>query len=121
MTILKTRNPDFGFFATAQGNYKLSDAEQDAAWSAAMHALMALHGAQAEDARNFLDSRYGRHFADSLTFIAPDSILAAIAEYRAASSARSKNLAKYAMKELRAMTPRIREDFDFDARTRGFQ
>lgn len=122
MTTLKTRNPDFGFYATAQGNYSLSGAEQDAAWEAAMAALIERHGAEAEDVRNFLDSRYGRHFADALTFFDRDSVTAALAAYRAGKNPRSMTEARWVVKELRAMmTPQIRDDFTFDARQRGFE
>lgn len=121
MTTLKTRNPEYGFYATAQSNWSLSGAEQAAAWDAAMAALIERHGAEAEDVRNFLDSQYGRHFANALTFFGRESVMAAIAAYREGKSPRSVDEARWVVKELRAMTPQIRDDFDFDARQRGFE
>lgn len=65
-TILETRNPAWGFFGT------MSQAGQDpaAAWAAASVAIAEAIGDHddyaAEGIRHFLDSRLGRHFADTV-------------------------------------------------------
>ena len=58
-TIPATRNEDWGFFGTMN-----EDAQ--AAWPIAMTAISDATSQPLESARVFLDSRHGRHFADSV-------------------------------------------------------
>jgi hypothetical protein len=58
---LPTQNQAWGFFGSA-ANF----ADADAAWSIAFPAVAKATGASAEGVRDFLDSRYGRHFADEV-------------------------------------------------------
>ncbi|MDR2676103.1 MAG: hypothetical protein LBC18_14865 [Opitutaceae bacterium] len=59
---------DFGFFGTIKINENLTAAEAQAAWECAMETMTALTGGNATQARNFLRSRGGRHFADDTSF-----------------------------------------------------
>ena len=60
--ILPTRNKQWGFWGTIA-----SYADVEAAWPLAMTAIVDTLSCEPETARDFLDSRYGRHFADSVT------------------------------------------------------
>ena len=63
--ILPTRNEAWGFFGTmASLEHELADAAE--AWTLASRAIAANTGAAPEGVRDFLDSRYGRHFADEV-------------------------------------------------------
>ena len=61
-TILPTRNEAWGFFGTMQ----TAGADPMQAWNAASAMIAAATEASAEGVRDFLDSRYGRHFADDV-------------------------------------------------------
>jgi hypothetical protein len=61
-TILPTRNEPWGFFGTMQ----LAGADPVQSWTAASAMIAAETEASAEGVRDFLDSRYGRHFADDV-------------------------------------------------------
>ena len=61
-TILPTRNEPWGFFGTMQ----TAGADPMQAWTAASAMIAAETEASAEGVRDFLDSRYGRHFADDV-------------------------------------------------------
>lgn len=61
--ILKTGNQDWGFFGTTKTNY--SDKETQKRWNEAFKTLIKLSGKPAIDIREYLDSRSGRHLADS--------------------------------------------------------
>ena len=54
-----TQNDAWGFFGTMNEH-------ADAAWPIAMHAVAEATGQSLETVRIFLDSRHGRHFADSV-------------------------------------------------------
>ncbi len=54
-----TQNDAWGFFGT-MNEYA------DAAWPIAMHAVAEATGQSLETVRIFMDSRHGRHFADSV-------------------------------------------------------
>ena len=58
---LPTQNQAWGFFGST-ANF----ADADTAWSIAFPAVAKATGASAEGVRDFLDSRYGRHFADEV-------------------------------------------------------
>jgi len=61
--ILKTQNKEWGFWGTTNINY--SEKTTEKRWNDAFEILMQLSGKSAEDIREFLDSREGRHLADS--------------------------------------------------------
>ena len=61
MCTLKTENEAYGYFGTMA-----MDNCADAAWEIAMTAIAEDTGANAGAVRGFLDSRWGRHFADSV-------------------------------------------------------
>jgi hypothetical protein len=63
--ILATANKEWGFWGTAERN--LYDAELT--WKAASKFLIAAFDLTAEQARDVLDARFGRHLADDLSFI----------------------------------------------------
>lgn len=54
-----TLNESWGF-------WKTMDEQADAAWPLAMTAISDATGQSLESVRTFLDSRYGRHFADDV-------------------------------------------------------
>jgi hypothetical protein len=60
-TLPATRNADWGFSGTMAHH-----ADPAAAWALALPQVAEAAGASAEDARDFLDSRHGRHFADDV-------------------------------------------------------
>lgn len=60
-TTLPTRNEAWGFYGATAG---FTDA--DAAWAIAAPAIAEATTGNAEGVRDFLDSRYGRHFADDV-------------------------------------------------------
>lgn len=60
---LPTNNECWGFYGTTKG----TPAEKAAAFDAACRHYMTVYGLDATDARNLLDSRFGRHLADALT------------------------------------------------------
>lgn len=60
-TILPTANEAWGFFGTIRHH-----AEQTKAWALAMAAIANETGCPDEAVRDFLDSRYGRQFADDV-------------------------------------------------------
>ena len=57
-----TRNEAWGFWGTMRG----VNQSADTAWRIAMTAIAATTGEPLENIRVFLDSRYGRHFADEV-------------------------------------------------------
>jgi len=61
MNILKTENEAYGFFGTMN-----LDGCAEEAWNIALPAIMEDTGAEADEVRDFLDSRWGRHFADDV-------------------------------------------------------
>lgn len=61
MYTLKTKNEGYGFYGTMS-----LDGCADAAWDTAMKAIGKDTGASPEAVRAFLDSRWGRHFADDV-------------------------------------------------------
>jgi hypothetical protein len=61
-TILPSRNEPHGFFGTMQ----LAGSDPMQGWNAASAMIAAETEASAEAVRDFLDSRYGRHFADDV-------------------------------------------------------
>ena len=63
--ILATANKEWGFWGTAERNgYDVA-----LAWNAASQFLMSAFDLTAEQARDVLDARFGRHLADDLSFI----------------------------------------------------
>lgn len=60
-TTLPSRNEEWGFFGTTHQNFPGTAA---VAFADASRQLVAETGASAEGARDFLDSRHGRHFAE---------------------------------------------------------
>ena len=63
--ILKTENKDWGFWGTSDCN----GYDAELTWNAASTFLMTEFELNAEQARDVLDSRFGRHLADDLSFI----------------------------------------------------
>lgn len=64
-TTLDTRNPDWGFFGTVSRD-EPNGRCADAAWDAAFAAIAKETGCGGQGVRDFLDSRHGRHFADTV-------------------------------------------------------
>jgi hypothetical protein len=60
-TTLPSQNEAWGFFGTIRHH-----AEPNQAWALAMEAIAKTTGCPDEAVRDFLDSRYGRHFADEV-------------------------------------------------------
>ncbi len=65
-TILPTANESWGFWGAAGHN----GYDQQMTWEAASDALATAFDLTAEQVRNLLDARFGRHLADDLSFIA---------------------------------------------------
>lgn len=61
MEMLKSENEGYGFYGTMS-----LDGCADNAWAAAMSAVAAETGAEPDQVRAFLDSSWGRHFADDV-------------------------------------------------------
>ena len=60
--ILKTENEQWGFYGTLFNHY--DEHETQAKWNEAFKTLQEMSGKKAEEIREFLDSRDGRHLAD---------------------------------------------------------
>ena len=60
-TTLPTRNPGWGFWGTITHH-----ADAETAWPLAMTAIATATSCAPAAVRDFLDSRYGRHFADDV-------------------------------------------------------
>lgn len=65
-TILETRNREWGFFGTMMQAGQNASEAWDAASVAIANAIGDHEGCAAEGIRDFLDSRHGRHFADTV-------------------------------------------------------
>jgi hypothetical protein len=65
-TILPTRNEAWGFYGTIDQIRNDLAADPAKAWPIAFEAISLTTKATPEGVRDFLDSRYGRHFADSV-------------------------------------------------------
>ena len=65
-TILPTRNEAWGFWGTMARVTNDIAADPRKAWPAAFVAISDATDATPEGVRDFLDSRHGRHFADSV-------------------------------------------------------
>lgn len=63
--ILQTANKDWGFWGTSNRN----GYDAELAWNAASRFLIAEFELTAEQARDVLDARFGRHLADDMSFI----------------------------------------------------
>ena len=63
--ILATENKEWGFWGTAERN----GCDAALTWNAASKFLIATFDLTAEQARDVLDARFGRHLADDLSFI----------------------------------------------------
>lgn len=63
--ILPTENKEWGFWGTAERN----GYDTALAWNAASQFLIGAFDLTAEQARDVLDARFGRHLADDLSFI----------------------------------------------------
>jgi hypothetical protein len=63
--ILATENKEWGFWGTAERN----GYDAELTWNAASKFLIAEFDLTAEQARDVLDARFGRHLADDLSFI----------------------------------------------------
>ena len=59
MSVLETKNRDWGFWGTM-------GEQAPTAWPLAFTAIQEATGAEPHAVRAFLDSRYGRHFADGV-------------------------------------------------------
>jgi hypothetical protein len=78
LAVPTAENTEWGFFGTMSRQAPASPT--DAAWNAALTAIVAAIACTADEARVFLDSRYGRHFADDVSgyLLANQSIPSAI-------------------------------------------
>lgn len=63
--ILATANKEWGFWGTAERN----GYDAELTWKAASNFLITAFDLTAEEARDVLDARFGRHLADDLSFI----------------------------------------------------
>lgn len=63
--ILPTANTEWGFWGTSERN----GYDVELTWNAASNFLMVEFKLNAEQARDVLDARFGRHLADDLSFI----------------------------------------------------
>lgn len=92
-----TTDGSFGFFGTLQSNYGVSFREATRLFQSTGEAMV-LAGLPVDEVVGFLDSRYGRHFADALDahlpkgidlrLVDPDQIVAAVAAELGKSAAR---------------------------------
>jgi hypothetical protein len=64
-TILPTRNETWGFWGTCRHN----GYDQPMAWEAASDALATAFDLSPEQVRDLLDTSFGRHLSDDLSFI----------------------------------------------------
>lgn len=72
----KTRNEAYGFYGTMR-----LDGCADEAWGIAITAIASDTGAEPDEVRDFLDSRWGRHFADTVhCYLDKHSLKEAIAQ-----------------------------------------
>ncbi|HIV65341.1 MAG TPA: hypothetical protein H9991_03685 [Candidatus Mailhella excrementigallinarum] len=99
MNTLKSENERYGFYGTMS-----LDGCADAAWEIAMTLIAEDTGADPEEARAFLDSRWGRHFADSVhcflhRYPLKEAIEAAIEEWN------SRKLSRRTRRELGIPVP----------------
>lgn len=75
MELLKSENSGYGFY-----NEMDQAGCADAAWAAAMTAIAGETGAEPVDVRAFLDSVWGRHFADTVRdFLGQHNLTQAVA------------------------------------------
>lgn len=80
--MLRTHTTGFGFCGSLR-----EEGARDA-WTLALPAIMAATGCEEDEIRDFLDSRYGRHFADTVRchqergYALAQAIAAAISEWR---------------------------------------
>lgn len=65
---VQSQNKVWGFYGTTQTNYGIADSVMDQVYDAAAKALTNMLGVSIDEARVFLDSKYGRHFSDELSF-----------------------------------------------------
>lgn len=72
MNTLPTNNPAWGFWNEVARD--TDKATATAKWEEASTWLQKTYGLEPVDARNFLDSRHGRHLADALTHMTFDDI-----------------------------------------------
>jgi hypothetical protein len=83
MTILKTENEGYGFYGTIWTAFN-SQTAADRAWELAFTKIQELTGMTPEQVLTFLDSRHGRHLADSAVSpfgYSDESVLAAVLEF----------------------------------------
>lgn len=66
--MIKTTNPEWGFFGTTQRNYNFSDEATERLFDVTAQMLSKQLKLSAPQIVSFLDSRYGRHFSDELSF-----------------------------------------------------
>lgn len=62
LTVLASQNEDWGFFGSIRHHFE----NQPEAWAAAFLAVAEATGCAESAVRGFLDSRHGRHFADTV-------------------------------------------------------
>ena len=60
--ILESENKEYGFWGTTALHY--NETKTQKRWSDVFKTLLDISGADSETIRDFLDSRYGRHFSD---------------------------------------------------------
>lgn len=67
MASSQSRNREWGFFGTLKSNFGVSDMQAAKLFDLATSLLIGFTETVPEMARDFMDSTYGRHFADGLT------------------------------------------------------
>jgi len=63
---IQTQNKEYGFFGTFKTNNEVGDSEAEKAYAAAHTQAKKYLSLNDEEAREFLDSRHGRHYADQV-------------------------------------------------------
>lgn len=88
---MQTANEEWGFWGTSIRN----EYNAEMAWGATSEFLIAKFSLSAELARDVLDSRFGRHLADELSFIKGGPITAEAIKTHLAGLIAEKNWCKY--------------------------
>lgn len=65
---IQSQNKEWGFYQTMRLNYDIEEATMDRIFDQVGHSIAQSLAVSEDQARFFLDSRYGRHFADELSF-----------------------------------------------------
>jgi hypothetical protein len=69
---IRSENKEWGFYGTSKRNFGLSDEDTQTLFEVAAKLNAINDDKTISDTIEFLDSRQGRHYADSLTFFKPN-------------------------------------------------